>query len=90
MDSAMIPGIAMAVVDAGNVVWSGGFGSPDSQGRVSANRTVFEAASLTKPVIAYAALKLVDAGQLAIDRPLINYASYPELGADSLAGLVSE
>jgi len=89
MDSAMIPGIAMAVIDAGNVVWSGGFGSPDSQGRVSATRTVFEAASLTKPVIAYAALKLVDAGQLALDRPLINYASYPELGGDSLASLVT-
>src|SRR5512132_3006859 len=62
MDSALIPGIALALIDRGKVVWRGGFGFAGSKGgRVSADRTVFEAASLSKPVIAYAALKLVDA-----------------------------
>ena len=83
LDSAMIPGIALAIIDRGEIVWSGGYGSRDSQGgKISPARTVFEAASLSKPVIAYAALKLVDSGMLDLDRPLRGYASYPELGSD--------
>ena len=35
--------------------------------------TVFEAASLTKPFFAYAAMKLVDSGELDLDRPLVEY-----------------
>ena len=90
MDSAMIPGLALAIIDGGNIVWRGGFGSTDAKaGRVSADRTVFEAASLSKPVIAYAALKLVDAGQLDLDRPLINYAPYPDFHGDTLGNLVT-
>ncbi|HJP60421.1 MAG TPA: serine hydrolase [Gemmatimonadaceae bacterium] len=90
LDSAMIPGIALAIIDRGELVWSGGFGNRDSQGdKVSPARTVFEAASLSKPVIAYAALKLVDSGMLDLDRPLAGYASYPELGTDPRGQLIT-
>lgn len=90
MDSAMIPGLALAILDGGQVVWSGGFGERDaSGGRVSANRTVFEAASLSKPVIAYAALKLVDQGRLDLDKSLVSYVSYPELGSDPRAQTIT-
>jgi len=41
--------------------------------------TVFEAASLSKPVVAYVTLKLVDAGLLNVDRPLQEYIGLPEL-----------
>ena len=90
IDSAMIPGLGLAILDRGQVVWSGGFGERDTNGeKVSANRTVFEAASLSKPVIAYAALKLVDQGKLDLDKPLVTYASYPELGADPRAQTIT-
>lgn len=90
LDSAMIPGLALAILDRGEVVWSGGLGQRDTQGRaVSAGRTVFEAGSLSKPLVAYAALKLVDAGQLDLDKPLIDYASYPELDVDPRGRLVT-
>jgi CubicO group peptidase (beta-lactamase class C family) len=39
---------------------------------------VFEAASLGKPLFAYAVLKLVDAGVLDLDRPLHDYFASPE------------
>lgn len=86
----MIPGLALAIIDEGHVVWSGGFGSRDSgSDRVSASRTVFEAASLSKPLIAYAALKLADGGELDLDRPLINYVPYPDFHGDTLGNLVT-
>jgi CubicO group peptidase (beta-lactamase class C family) len=89
MDSALVPGLALAIIDGASVVWRGGFGSADGKSRVNGDRTVFEAASLSKPVIAYAALKLVDAGQLDLDRPLISYVPYPDFRGDPRGQLVT-
>jgi len=68
----------MAVLEDGKVAWSGGFGvrGVRDSAPVDAN-TVFEAASLSKPVVAYMALKLVDAGTLDLDRPLREYGIVP-------------
>ena len=90
MDSAMIPGLALSIIDRGRVVWSGGFGARDPKGgRVTANRTVFEAASLSKPVVAYTALRLVDAGRLDLDKPLVDYTPYPDFRGDPRGQLVT-
>ena len=56
-----VPGLSMAVVRAGQVVWSGAFGTVnDSAKRPLDAGTVFEAASLSKPVFAYLVLRLAD------------------------------
>ena len=80
MDSAGVPGMAMAVLDDGEIAWSKGFGVRGAGGRDPVDEnTVFEAASLSKPVVAYIALELVDAGLLDLDRALVEYADIPEL-----------
>src|ERR1700680_179106 len=66
-----VPGLTIALIRDGRLVWSGAFGlaNADTKKRVTPN-TVFEAASLSKPVFAYAVLKLVDEGKLILDTPL--------------------
>lgn len=69
-----VPGMSIALIRNGKLVWNGAFGvsNADTKKPVDAN-TVFEAASLSKPVFAYAVLKLVDEGKLALDSPLNGY-----------------
>jgi CubicO group peptidase (beta-lactamase class C family) len=89
-ERAGIPGFAIAIIARGRVARADGFGYADSAGgqRVDRN-TVFEAASLGKTVIAYAALKLVDSGRLNLDAPLVQYLAYPDLPSAPRARLIT-
>ena len=82
-----VPGLSIALIRNGKLVWSGAFGvsNADTRKPVDAN-TVFEAASLSKPVFAYAVLKLVDEGKLALDSPLNGYLgnNYDVVGDDRI------
>jgi CubicO group peptidase (beta-lactamase class C family) len=76
MSKAFIPGISIAVVREGKVFWSQAFGVKNAGTRQLVTQdTIFEAASLSKPVFAYGVLKLVDNGKLDLDKPLIHYVS---------------
>jgi CubicO group peptidase (beta-lactamase class C family) len=44
--------------------------------------TIFEAASLSKPVFAYMVLRLADRGEFDLDRPLHEMLEYPRLAHD--------
>jgi CubicO group peptidase (beta-lactamase class C family) len=80
IDSAGIPGVALALLRDGKIAWTKGVGVRSAADRARVDQhTVFEGASLSKPVVAYIALKLVDAGRLELDRPLADYISMPEL-----------
>lgn len=83
MDSGSVTGLSMAIVNDSAIVWSRGFGvrSAETGEPVDAN-TVFEAASLSKPVFAFAVLQLVDEGLLELDRPLIEYWDYDYVPGD--------
>lgn len=74
LQSGRVPGLAFAVVRNGKISDLGAAGVRDmSTGDAVDGNTVFEAASLSKPVFAYAVLQLVDAGVLSLDTPLSNH-----------------
>jgi CubicO group peptidase (beta-lactamase class C family) len=71
---ADIPGLSIAVIRDGILLWSGAFGVKSAQTKEPVTEdTIFEAASLTKPFFAYYAMKLVEAGELDLDKPLVGY-----------------
>lgn len=69
-----VPGAALVVLQGGRPVWSGQFGVCEAgTGRAVRADTVFEAASMSKPLFAYLVLQAAQAGQLDLDRPVLHY-----------------
>jgi CubicO group peptidase (beta-lactamase class C family) len=69
-----VPGLSIALIRDGELAWVHGFGVRNATTKEPVtNDTVFDAASLSKPVFAYAVLKLADAGKLDLDIPLTKY-----------------
>jgi CubicO group peptidase (beta-lactamase class C family) len=63
-----VPGGAVALVKDGKLVMAEGYGLADKDGNIpAAADALFRIASLSKPVTAVAALKLVEAGLLSLD-----------------------
>jgi CubicO group peptidase (beta-lactamase class C family) len=70
-----VPGMAIAIVRDGRMIWQRAFGVRDAASNTPVDEhTVFEAASVSKTVFAYAALKLCEQGTLGLDAPLTRYA----------------
>lgn len=76
MTKAVVPGVSIAIIKDARVVWHRGFGVQDAASNTPVDKhTVFEAASVSKTVFAYAVLQLCDRGTLSLDRPLTTYTS---------------
>lgn len=90
MEWANVPGLAIAVLKEGQPAWSRGFGvrKAGEQTPVAAD-TLFGAASLSKPVFAYAVLRMRDEKLIDLDRPLWNYLPYEDLPAVEHAKLMT-
>ena len=75
INQAEIPGVSVARLSGdGNIATeTAGVINTDTQETVK-DITVFEAASLSKPVFAYIVLKMVERGELDLDRPLFEYS----------------
>jgi CubicO group peptidase (beta-lactamase class C family) len=66
-----VPGISIAVIENGKVAWARGYGVRDLETKTPVNaETVFQAASISKPVSAMAALKFVELGKLNLDEDI--------------------
>lgn len=83
MRIAGVPGAAIAVIDRGKLAWSRSFGVKNILTRDPVREdTLFEAASMTKPVFAYVVMRLVDEKRLDLDTPLVAYRRPANLGDD--------
>lgn len=85
MEQARVPGLSIALVRGGTTCWSRAFGHKDV-GTMEAVGidTVFQAASLSKPVFAYAVLQLAERGVIDLDTPLTTYLPDPYVPDDPL------
>lgn len=68
MNHYKVPGFSIALIDQGELAWAKGYGVVEagSEKPVTAE-TIFQAASISKPVTAMVALHLVEAGLLDLD-----------------------
>lgn len=83
MRIAGVPGASIAVVDRGELAWAQNFGVKNILTRDPVREdTLFEAASMTKPVFAYVVMRLVDEKRLDLDKPLVAYRRPANLGDD--------
>ena len=80
----------MALVADAKLLWSRGFGVKDrtTNAPVDAD-TVFEFASVSKTVFAYAVMKACEKGILNLDTPLTKYTSERVLAGDSRLDLIT-
>ena len=75
-----IPGLSLAVAEAGEVRFEAGFGFADVENAVRARpETVYRFASVSKPMTAVVVMKLAEEGRLDLDAPVSGYCpDFPE------------
>ena len=88
-----VPGVSVAVIKDGKVAWTRGYGVAWTGGPAVTPQTLFQAASLSKPVSAMAALRMVEQGKLdldaGIDQALTSWTLPKGDGMPSLRQLLS-
>jgi CubicO group peptidase (beta-lactamase class C family) len=73
MEHFHVPGVSIAVINNYDIEWTESFGVADSQRNNPVTPdTLFQAASISKPVTALAALHLVEQGTLDLDKDVNN------------------
>jgi len=81
-----VPGASVAVVERGRIEWARGYGERSAGGGPAVTPdTLFQAASISKPVAAMVALRLVEMGQLALDEDVnLKLRSWKVPGSDQV------
>ena len=69
-----VAGLSVAVIEGGRVAWAKGYGVADARvGSAVTTATLFQAASISKPLAALGALALVERGKLDLDADVNQY-----------------
>jgi CubicO group peptidase (beta-lactamase class C family) len=69
-----VEGLSVAVIDGGHIAWAKGYGFADVGARRPVTpETLFQAASISKPLTTVGALLLVEQGKLALDADVNRY-----------------
>ena len=68
MAALKVPGMSVAVINDGRIEWAKGYGVLEASGSSPVtDKTLFQAASLSKSIAALGAMRLVEQGKLALD-----------------------
>jgi CubicO group peptidase (beta-lactamase class C family) len=74
MERFGVPGASVAVIKDYQVHWAKGYGQADVTTKAPVGPdTMFQAASISKPVTAFAVMRLVERGQLSLDEDVNRY-----------------
>lgn len=76
-----VPSVAIAYIRNGRVAWTRVYGE-QSPGVPATTSTLYNVASLTKPVFAETMLHLAAAGRISLDEPLSGYWVDPDVASD--------
>ncbi|MEM7157336.1 MAG: serine hydrolase domain-containing protein [Myxococcota bacterium] len=69
-----VPGMSVAVIHGGKIDWAAGYGVLQAGGSTPVDTdTMFQAASMSKPLTVLAALRMVEAGTLDLDADVNTY-----------------
>lgn len=85
-----IPGVSLAVIKDGKVIYHQTYGVRNTvTGDKVDEHTLFEAASITKPVFAFAVMRLVERGVIDLNKPLYEYLPYNDIAYDERYKLIT-
>ncbi len=69
-----VPGVSIAVINKGKIAWMKSYGVMDEETKAPVTReTLFQAGSISKPVAAYAALKITEEGKMDLNENVNTY-----------------
>ena len=76
LDYYNIPGLCMAVIEYDSIVWIKGYGFKDNDSKDRVNeKTIFQAASISKPVATIAAMNVYNRYKINLDADINSYLS---------------
>ncbi len=71
-----VPGLSFALINDGEIEWAAGYGVKETGTSSPVSKeTLFQAASIAKPVVSVAALRMRDAGMIDLDENIQTYLS---------------
>ena len=84
MEAENIPAISIAVINNNKIVYHHALGVSNIETKEPVdNQSIFEAASLSKPIFAYFVMKMVEKGKIDLDKPLFEYLPHPGIAPES-------
>ncbi len=86
----VIPGVSLALIKDGKVVYHKTYGVKNAYTQERVNeKTLFEAASVTKPVFGFAVCRLAEQGILDLNQPLYTYLPFEDIAHDERYKLIT-
>jgi CubicO group peptidase (beta-lactamase class C family) len=83
MAELKVPALSVAVIHNGRIDWAKGYQMRGENGPKISPETLFQAASISKPVAAMAALRLVESGRIDLDKDINQYLKTWKLPTNS-------